>query len=259
MSPAQHSVEEVSFELVGTVAFITMDREGAGNSLSRSLCGSTIAAIERAEAEATAIVLTGTGKFFSAGGDLGELQEWLSWDSSTREAYLERGPQALSLAITNSKLPVIAAVNGAAYGAGMDLALACDLRIAAASARFCEAYIKVGLTSGDGGAWLLPRHVGLGRAMELLLTARAVSAEEAVSIGLASRRVDDDKLLDEAFDLAITMGSWPREAFLQMRKIVLDSAPQSWTQHLDYARTVVADLAGTAEHRDAIERFSQRA
>lgn len=248
----------MSFELYGTVACIRLIRESSGNALSESLCRAVRNAIERAENEAAAIVLTGSGKFFSAGGDIGELQEWVSWDVSTREDYLRRGPQALSLSITNSRLPVIAAVNGAAYGAGMDLALACDVRIAATSARFCEAYIRVGLTSGDGGAWLLPRHVGLGRALELLLTGRAVTAQEAVTIGLASRMVEDDVLLDEARGLAVALAMLPSEAFIQMRKSVLESFSQSWTQHLDYARSVVAGLAGTAEHRSAVEQFNHR-
>lgn len=240
------------------VACITMDQEGKGNALGTSLCRAIIAAISRAEKEAGAIVLTGAGKFFSSGGDLAELQQWLSWDVSKREAYLKSGPQALSLSITNSKVPVIAAVNGAAYGAGMDLALACDVRLASPSARFCEAYIKVGLTSGDGGAWLLPKHVGLGRALDLLLTGRVVTGEESVSMGLVSRQVEDDQLVEAAVTLAKKLAALPREAFVRMRMIVLESFSENWTDHLDTARAMVARLAGTAEHRDAVERFGQR-
>ena len=135
---------------------------------------------------AGAIVLTGQGSVFSAGGDLDVLSEWHTWSLERRSRYVEEGPQAVISWLLNAPVATVCAVNGAAYGAGFELALACDLRIASTDATFCEAFIRIEVVPGDGGTWLLPRFVGIGRALDMLLTGRVVAADEALSIGLVS-------------------------------------------------------------------------
>jgi enoyl-CoA hydratase len=186
------------------VVVATLNRPEKYNALTFEMFDA-IAALARKVEEDSAVrvlILTGAGKGFCAGLDL-DCAAQLS--SMSAEEFL-RGQEAwanASLALTQTSVPVIAAVNGPAAGAGLSLALACDIRIASKNARFNAAFVRIGLTGGDmGSSWLLPRLVGLGMASELLLTGRFVEGDEALRIGLVNRVVDHADLLDTALGVA---------------------------------------------------------
>ena len=174
----------VRYERHGAVALLTLNRPEVLNAFDTQLRADLLAAAQRAEAdpEVRVVVLTGAGRAFCAGADLADatLDDGIG-------ALIEREYRPSLLAIRESTKPWIAAVNGAARGAGVDMALMCDIRWCAQSASFAESYVSMGVISGDGGTWFLPRVVGVSRALELLWTGRVVDTAEAERIGIVSR------------------------------------------------------------------------
>jgi enoyl-CoA hydratase/carnithine racemase len=248
---------KVTTEVHDGVAVLTLD-DGRANALDRDGCGRLVDAIEDAGSRAEALVLTGARSIFSAGGDLALLQEWHTWEPPQRSAEVAEGPHAVTRALLDAPVPTVAAVNGAAVGAGLDLALVCDLRVAATTASFCEAYVHVGVIPGDGGAWLLPRHIGMGAALDLLLTGRTVDVQEARTLGIVGRVCEPERLLDEARALARTLADRPRQAVVAIRRAVYDGAAESFDAHLRSAARLMGALGGTAEHRAAVDRIAAR-
>lgn len=200
-------------------------------------------------------ILTGAGAAFSSGGNLkkmgveGGLNDPLP--ARTRFNY-RRGIQKLPLAFEALEVPVIAAVNGPAIGAGCDLALMCDLRVASEEARFSESFVKVGIVPGDGGAWLLPRVVGFAKACEMALTGEPVDAQEAKAIGLVSAVVPREELLPTARKLALRIAANPPHA-VRMTKRLLREA---WTSRLEPLLELSAAMQAlaheTKDHREAV-------
>lgn len=242
----------------GDVAIVSLAVPERGNALSRQMCDELVTALNGCPGRATAIVLTGQGPVFSAGGDLEVISEWHSWDSDRRSRYVEEGPQSVINWFLEAPVVTVCAVNGAAYGAGMDLALACDLRIASAKATFCEAFIRIEVVPGDGAAWLLPRYIGIGRALDLLLTGRVVAADEALSIGLVSRVVPPDELATSARELARMVSGHDRSVIQRMRKMVFDAMTETFEEHLSVASRAIARAAGEAAHVESVARLLER-
>ncbi len=246
-------------DVTGDVAVVTIDEPDTANALTAStLKGLTRELEASADEEIGAVVLTGTGEAFCSGGDVETLGTWHEWESLERQQYLETGPHALSRLLLESKFATVAAVNGAAYGAGMDVALLCDVRIAAASARFCAAYVNVGVIPGDGGAWLLPRMIGHGRAMDLLLSGRVLEAQEALSWGVVTEVCERDELLGRAMKLAERLASRPPTARHTIRQLVFTGAAQSWNEHLETVAAQMALFGDSREHREALEKLWAR-
>lgn len=193
----------VRVERVDGVAVLTLSRPARRNAMTAEMTAAWTAAVAgiRGDADVRCVVVTGEGQAFCAGGDLG----WIAESPDLPVAALRDRMLAFYrdwLGIRDVEVPVIAAVNGPAIGAGLCLALACDLRYAGASARLSAPFVSLGMHAGMGATWLLPEVVGMAAARELLFTGRSASAEEARSIGLVSRVVDDDALLDEALTVA---------------------------------------------------------
>lgn len=202
-----------------------------------------------------AVILTGAGTAFSAGGDLKDMQQLFDWPESKLRNWYRNGVQRLVTALYNVEVPVIAAVNGPAIGAGCDLATLCDVRIASTKARFAESFIKVGLIPGDGGAWLLQRVVGKSMAAELSFTGRAIDAEEALRIGLVSRVVPPEQLLTAAFELASEMAQNDGHV-LRLTKRLMRAGEQSSFEHvLQLSAAAQATLHGSAAHQEAVKAF----
>jgi enoyl-CoA hydratase/carnithine racemase len=153
---------------------------------------------------------------------------------------------------------VIAAINGAARGAGLDMALMCDLRIMARSATLAETYINVGLIAGDGGTYYLPRLIGIPRALELFWTGRVVDADEAERIGLVSRVVADEALMPVTYELARAIAAQPFEAVRAYKRAVYQGMTMSLDAHLDMVSSHTSLLRDTPEHRERVEAFLQR-
>lgn len=235
----------------GDIAYVTIARPERANALDAETARGIGDAISAVKSERI-VVLSGEGKAFCAGGDLDELERWAAGSVDRIREELYGGFQAMIRSIRASDAVVIAAVNGAAVGAGMDLALACDLRIAAASARLGQVWVGLGVIPGTGGAWLTQHLAGPTRAAELLLTGDIISAEEALSVGLVNAVVPDGRLLDEARALAARILRHPREgvaankrAFVAATEAALEAAlqhaakvqPERFTSH-EFRRTL---------------------
>lgn len=239
---------------------VTLNRPDVLNAINDRMRAELIAAFERAGGDRTvrAVVLTGAGKGFCSGGDIGGMRERLhapagevAFNGWSRQQSTHRGIAA----IHGLPKPVIAAVNGAAFGLGLDMALACDFIIAADRAKMSMSFIRRGLVSDGGGMYFLPRRVGLVRAKELILTARVVEAEEALAIGMIDRIAPADRLLDEAQAWAkeLSVGS---PAAVALTKSILDKTYESTAEHVfALGREAQAICYTTAEHRSSVEEF----
>lgn len=193
------------------VAVITLSDPDRRNALNVELCDELTAAVDAAEADTSvgAIVVTGAGKAFCAGANLAEL-------GASRREGLERIYSGF-LRVASSSLPTVAAVNGAAVGAGMNLALACDVRVVARKARFDTRFVDLGIHPGGGHTWMLRRIVGQQTAAAMVLFGEVLDGEAAARVGLAWRCVDDGALLDEAVGLAAHAASCPRDLVAKVK------------------------------------------
>lgn len=211
-----------------------------------------------ADPKTRVIVLTGAGSAFSSGGNLktildpGGLADPLP--ARTRRMYKD-GIQRLPLAFEALEVPVIAAVNGPAVGAGCDLACMCDIRIAAASARFAESFVTLGLIPGDGGAWLLQRIVGFSKAAEMTLTGEAIDAQQALACGLVSRVVPDGELADAARTLAMKIAANPTHAVRMAKVLMTQARAGTLKATLETSASFQALAHATADHVEAVHAF----
>jgi enoyl-CoA hydratase/carnithine racemase len=185
-----------------------------------------------------------TGLF---GGDVGEITE--GYRSTI---------QRLTSALAETDLVTIAAVNGAAVGAGFDLAIGCDLRVGSTEARFAHTFADLGILPGDGGAWLLPRVVGWQRAAELAFTARTVHADEAVELGILMEVVEPDRLMGRATELAETIAAKPRAAVKLTKRLLRHSRHMDLPEFLDLTAAYQAIAHADPEHQAAMDRFIDR-
>lgn len=234
------------------VAVWTIDRPHIGNAISdKEFVTAFETAVDAANRDASvrAVILTGAGKIFSAGGNVKQMADregMFGLDPlDQRYAYVD-GIQRLPRALARLEVPVIAAVNGAAIGAGCDLAAMCDIRIASERASFAESFVQIGLVPGDGGTWFLQRAVGYERAAEMTLTGDRIDAATALAWGLVSRVVPHDELLSAAKDLADRIAKNPSHA-LRMAKRLLQ---ESRTGPLESTLAMAAAMQPLA-HRDA--------
>ena len=241
------------------VAVLTLNRADKLNSFNRIMIADWTSALGMVagDAQVRAVVLTGAGRAFCAGGDADELAEMQGADNITRREYL-RAIHRIPLALERFDKPVIAAVNGTARGAGMDMAIMCDLRIAAVSATFAESYINMGLVSGDGGMYFLPRLVGAARALELLWTGRVIDAGEAERIGLVNRVVPDAEVLTVALKLAADIAGQAQQAIRITKRAVYEGLTGSLASHLDSVASHMAVLFDTPDFQARLRAFKER-
>jgi 2-(1,2-epoxy-1,2-dihydrophenyl)acetyl-CoA isomerase len=198
---------------------------------------------------------------FSAGGNPKRMLEpGLYPDMSLRELdeFYRDGIQRLPMAFEHLQVPIIAAVNGAAIGAGLDLVCSCDLRIASEKAFFASSFIKLGLIPGDGGAWLLPRAVGLANAAELILTGDRIDAGRALEMGLVSKVVAADVLEEEALALARRIAANPPQILRMAKALLARSALTTLHEALVVARESQARAHKTEDHREAVTAFLEK-
>ena len=251
-------MSDIRYETKDFIATITLDRPQARNAYSEAMVTELVAALDRAEADDSVrvVVVTGEGSSFCAGGDLKAMRDrsgmFAGDPVELREKYL-RGMQTIPRRFDSFEKPTIAAINGAAIGAGLGLALMCDLRVSAAGAKFGSTFARVGLIPGDGGAYLLTRVVGFSRALELILTARVIDADEARDIDLVHQVVANDVVLDKAYAMADQIASLPPKAVRTAKTALYRSVDQN----LDTALHITAALQGliqrTDEHDQAVE------
>ena len=190
----------VKYEQKNQVAVLTIDRQEALNALNSQVLldlDDAITKVEQAD-DVVAVILTGAGRSFVAGADIGEMKDFSAIDGKKFGAH----GGSIFLRLENLSKPVIAAVNGFALGGGCELAMACDIRLAAEKAKFGQPEVGLGITPGFGGTQRLPRIVGVSKAMELILTAKTIGAAEAKEIGLVSEVYPPEELMDKAMELA---------------------------------------------------------
>jgi enoyl-CoA hydratase/carnithine racemase len=252
----------VRYEQDGGVVILTLNEPETRNALSPSIVDALVEHVDRINADLSVgcVIITGAGEGFSSGGNVKRMKdrsEALASPVEIRRGYLQ-GIQRMPLALYGIEAPTIAAVNGAAVGAGCDLSTMCDIRIAAKSARFAESFLRVGLVSGDGGAWFLPRAVGLSKAYEMTFTGDFLSADEALRIGLVSKVVDDDKLLSEALELARRIAAQPVHSLRLTKRLLRDSQNVSLPIALDMAASTQALAQHTSDQREAVRAFSEK-
>jgi len=201
------------------------------------------------------IVVTGAGRAFCAGGDIKEMLKFVDTKTSAFKEFLWEHVQRIPLALAEIDKPVIAALNGTARGAGLDMALMCDLRIAAQSAVFAESYIHMGVIAGDGGTYYLPRLIGTARALELFWTGRDVDAHEAERIGFVNRVVPDGEALSATVDLGRQIARQPQMAVRAYKRATYQSESMSLAAHLDMVSSHMAMLQGTEGHQSRLRAF----
>jgi enoyl-CoA hydratase/carnithine racemase len=243
------------------IVMLTLNRPELRNPISDAeMIEALLAALERLESDASArvAILTGAGKGFSSGGNIQEMKPGgtLNAGSPTRtRANYKRGIQRLPLAFAALEVPVIAAVNGPAIGAGCDLTCMCDLRIAGESARFAESFVKLGLIAGDGGSWLLPRVIGWSKAAEMALTGDMIDAAEALACGLVSQVVPDAELMDAARALARRIAANPSHAVRMTKRLLWEGQRSDLATLLEMASAMQAAAHTTNDHAEAVDAF----
>lgn len=242
------------------VATLTLNRPEKYNAFTKAMIvrWHSLLAAAADDPSIKVIVLTGAGKAFCTGGDIEAQKERAKNDSLERKDFLFRHVHKIAFALEQIDKPVIAAINGMARGAGMDMALMCDLRVLAHSATLAESYINVGLIAGDGGTWYLPRLVGVARALEICWTGRVVGSAEAERIGLVNRVVPDGEALSAARELARTIARQPFEAIRAYKRSIYQGMSMSLAAHLDMVSSHTSILRDTPEHRERVAAFLDR-
>jgi enoyl-CoA hydratase/carnithine racemase len=227
------------------------------NAMVDALCDAFEAADQNVDVRC--VILTGAGSAFSSGGDLKMMRVGTGGLRSgnpveTRRNY-KYGIQRLPLMFQALEVPVVAAVNGPAIGAGCDLACMCDVRVAGQSAKFAESFVKLGIIPGDGGAWLLPRIIGFSRAVELSLTGEMVDADEALRIGLVSHVVPDADLMIRAHEVATKIAANPPHAVRMTKRLLREGQTADLKNILEMSAAMQALAHATKDNDEAIEAF----
>ncbi len=233
------------------VAVLRLNRPERLNAFTLRMIDDWQAALRDAfdDAAVRVVIVTGNGKAFCTGADLDELAAAPPRDGIERKDVLWAHIHGIARILDAADKPVIAAVNGTARGAGCDMTLMCDLRIAAASATFAESYIHHGLVSGDAGAYYLPRLIGSARALELFWTGRVIGAAEAERIGLVNQVVPDEQLMETALQLARQIAAQPQQAVRLYKRMVRQSPDMALPTHLDMVSSHMSVLQDTPEYK----------
>lgn len=255
---------DATLEVADRVALLTFNRDDVRNALTgTALVDDIVNTLTwvNANAEVSVLIFTGSGKAFSAGGNIKEMQaregSFAGTAEQIRDGY-RAGIQRLTRAMDRAELPLIAAVNGAAIGAGFDLACMCDLRLASKRAVIGETFVNLGIIPGDGGAWYLPHLVGYQRAAELMLTGRLVDAAEAWSLGLFLEVTEPENLLARARELAAQLAGKPPLAIRATKRLLRMSRTSGLDEMLDVAATLQGQLHLTEDHHEAINAFLEK-
>ncbi|MFM9976650.1 MAG: crotonase/enoyl-CoA hydratase family protein [Sphingomonadaceae bacterium] len=248
----------------GAILTVTLNLPEKRNPISDdamvdALCATMLAA--DADIAIRVVILTGAGGTFSSGGDLKAMKDGTGLrdplPAQTRRNY-RTGIQRIPTVFQALEVPVIAAINGPAIGAGLDLACLCDIRIAADTARFAESFVKLGIVPGDGGAWLLPRIVGFSRATELALTGETFDANEALAYGLVSRVVAAEDLLPTARTIADRIAVNPPHAVRMTKRLLREGQTTTLATNLELSAAMQSLAHATRDNDEAIDAFLEK-
>jgi enoyl-CoA hydratase/carnithine racemase len=250
--------DQLHFTITDGVAKIVLNRVERMNAFTFEMIEAWTAALARCRTDddVKVVIVTGAGSAFCSGGDIVEMEDRLDNTPLQRKDELFTKIQRLPLTLEDLDKPVIAAVNGVATGAGMDMALMCDIRYAAASARFAETYVRVGLVPGAGGAHFLPRLVGVAKALELFFTGDFVDSAEALRIGLVNKVFPDEGFIDEVEKIARRIARGPSLPIRMMKRAVYQGVRNDLRSNLDMISSHYAVVTATPEHKAAVEAFT---
>ncbi|HEY1146654.1 MAG TPA: 2-(1,2-epoxy-1,2-dihydrophenyl)acetyl-CoA isomerase PaaG [Allosphingosinicella sp.] len=248
--------ETIDFSQTDGVARLILNRPDRLNSFTVQMHGEVADALDRLEG-ARVLVLTGAGRGFCAGQDLNDRAvapgEAVDLGESVEKYY-----NPLIRRLTSLPMPVIARVNGVAAGAGANIALACDIVIAAKSAKFIQSFANIGLIPDSGGTWALPRLVGQARALGLALTGEPLPAETAADWGLIWKAVDDEALDGEVDALAARFAAGPTRGLAAIKRMIRESWSQSLDSELDRQRDTMRELGGSEDYREGVAAFMEK-
>ncbi|MBT0961098.1 2-(1,2-epoxy-1,2-dihydrophenyl)acetyl-CoA isomerase PaaG [Denitromonas iodatirespirans] len=255
--------DTITLEISEGVATLTLNRPDRLNSFTDAMHAEVRAALDairagRADGTVRAMVLTGAGRGFCAGQDLSDRSVSAGDAAPDLGASVEKNYKPLVMALREMDMPVIAAVNGVAAGAGANLALACDLVFAARSASFIQAFCKLGLIPDTGGTWSLPRLLGPARAMGLAMLGDKLPAEQAEAWGLIWKCVDDADLMPTVSALARQMAAGPTFGFAQTKKAIWASSTQDFATQLDMERDMMRACGQSDDYREGVAAFMEK-
>ena len=250
-------MSSILFEIKGHVAQIILNRPDKFNSFNRAMALEMQARLDECASvhDIRCVYITGMGKAFSAGQDLGELtgDEPMGIDRILSEHY-----NPIVQRIRNMPKPVVAAVNGVAAGAGANIALSCDVVLAAESASFIQAFSKIGLIPDSGGTWFLPRLIGWQKASALMMLGEKVSATEAEKMGMIFRVFDDESFADESFALAKTLSEMPTKGLAYTKHALNYSFINSIEEQLQLEDKYQQQSAATADYKEGVNAFLEK-
>ncbi|MBM4763710.1 enoyl-CoA hydratase-related protein [Bacillus sp. B15-48] len=260
---------DLLFEVKDRIATITLNRPDKMNAFSEEMIYSWIEALEtvRDSDEIRAVIVKGNGKAFCAGGDVKamaagkgffESETDLSSTALARKNSLWKRIQRIPLLLEEIDKPVIAQVHGFAFGAGLDMALMCDIRIAGESTKLSESYINVGIVPGDGGAYYLPKLVGIDQALDMLWTARVLKAAEAKENGLVTFVVPDEELEQFTIDYATKLANGPATAIQFIKRAVYQSQKMDLRSSLDYISSQMGLVTELEDHKEAVAALVEK-
>ncbi len=254
----------LTLEKRGHVAILTLNRPESLNALGAPGDGDAVAATceeVNGDLDVRCVVLTGAGRAFSAGGDVKAMKAregaFAGSGVAIRDGY-RRNIHRIVRSIYGLEVPAIAAVNGAAIGLGCDVACMTDIRICAENARFGVTFLKLGLIPGDGGAWLLPRTIGMSRAAEMLFTGDVIDAQTAVAWGLVSRAVPAETLLDEAIALANRIAAQPPHALRLAKSLLRQGQSASFDTIMEMSAAAQAISHLTEDHMEGVDAILEK-
>jgi 2-(1,2-epoxy-1,2-dihydrophenyl)acetyl-CoA isomerase len=251
--------ENIQFKIDADIARLTLNRPDKLNSFNTAMHAEVRDALSQVtQHRARVLVITGAGRGFCAGQDLADRAVAPGGERVDLGESIERNYKPLIMGLRNLPLPVIAAVNGVAAGAGANIALACDLVIAAKSASFVQAFSKLGLVPDSGGTWSLPRLVGTARAMGLALLAEKLPAEQAAAWGLIWRCVEDSELGGAVDELASRLAKAPTLGLARTKHAIYSSWRHSLDEQLDLERDLQRELGRSADYAEGVAAFAAK-
>ena len=245
------------------IVVLTLDRPATRNAIDDEMASAIVdaCAMVDADLDVRCVVLAANGPSFCAGGNVKEMvaaKGMFGGNPAEMRRSYRTGIQRVPLALYGLEVPVIAAVNGPAIGAGFDLTLMCDLRIASTAARFAESFIRLGLISGDGGAWFLPRTIGMARASHMTLTGEAIDARTALDWGLVYEVAVPEQLVEQALKTARKIAAHPPHSVRLNKRLLREAAGMTLPQTLELSGCLQSLVQHTADHREALQAFVEK-